>query len=421
MKMIKKIIPLVLILFIIGIFSAAYITNGTNSNSSNNNVMGSIDDNLLNTAVSDGSDNFYDKIIEKENLNLKNNFITNTLSKKTSNSIVYAKDTNKPLSHNMYSNNITLLNGTSKISTCITPNQAIQIANTQYPNLKFTKVYVSDRTDYPVYIVETEDGVSIEVDYTHGKVTGGYSSTEVPNAVVNANETDNPLNQDMYNDNITVTGNNTFRTSITPNQAIHIANTQYPNLKFTKVYVSDRTDYPVYIVETEDGVSIEVDYTHGKVTGGYSSTEVPNAVVNANETDNPLNQDMYNDNITVTGNNTFRTSITPNQAIHIANTQYPNLKFTKVYVSDRTDYPVYIVETEDGVSIEVDYTHGKVTGGYSSTEVSEDNLNITNSSVNNTLAQQNNISQNILNNNSQINTSLINNPLTNNSILNYFK
>ena len=56
--MIKKIIPLVLILFIIGIFSAAYITNGTNSNSSNNNVMGSIDDNLLNTAVSDGSDNF---------------------------------------------------------------------------------------------------------------------------------------------------------------------------------------------------------------------------------------------------------------------------------------------------------------------------------------------------------------------------
>ena len=44
--------------------------------------MGSIDDNLLNTAVSDGSDNFYDKIIEKENLNLKNNFITNTLSKK---------------------------------------------------------------------------------------------------------------------------------------------------------------------------------------------------------------------------------------------------------------------------------------------------------------------------------------------------
>lgn len=140
MKMIKKIIHLVLILFIIGIFSAAYITNGTNSNSSNNNVMGSIDDNLLNTAVSDGSDNFYDKIIEKENLNLKNNFITNTLSKKTSNSIVYAKDTNKPLSHNMYSNNITLLNGTSKISTCITPNQAIQIANTQYPNLKFTKV-----------------------------------------------------------------------------------------------------------------------------------------------------------------------------------------------------------------------------------------------------------------------------------------
>ena len=229
--MIKKIIPLVLILFIIGIFSAAYITNGTNSNSSNNNVIGSIDDNLLNTAVSDGSDNFYDKIIEKENLNLKNNFITNTLSKKTSNSIVYAKDTNKPLSHNMYSNNITLLNGTSKISTSITPNQAIQIANTQYPNLKFTKVYVSDRTDYPVYIVETEDGVSIEVDYTHGKVTGGYSSTEV----------------------------------------------------------------------------------------------------------------------------------------------------------------------------------------------SEDNLNITNSSVNNTLAQQNNISQNILNNNSQINTSLINNPLTNNSILNYFK
>ena len=80
--MIKKIIHLVLILFIIGIFSAAYITNGTNSNSSNNNVMGSIDDNLLNTAVSDGSDNFYDKIIEKENLNLKNNFITNTLSKK---------------------------------------------------------------------------------------------------------------------------------------------------------------------------------------------------------------------------------------------------------------------------------------------------------------------------------------------------
>ena len=324
--MIKKIIPLVLILFIIGIFSAAYITNGTNSNSSNNNVMGSIDDNLLNTAVSDGSDNFYDKIIEKENLNLKNNFITNTLSKKTSNSIVYAKDTNKPLSHNMYSNNITLLNGTSKISTCITPNQAIHIANTQYPNLKFTKVYVSDRTDYPVYIVETEDGVSIEVDYTHGEITGGYSSTEVPNAVVNANETDNPLNQDMYNDNITVTGNNTFRTSITPNQAIHIANTQYPNLKFTKVYVSDRTDYPVYIVETEDGVSIEVDYTHGEITGGYSSTEV-----------------------------------------------------------------------------------------------SEDNLNITNSSVNNTLAQQNNISQNILNNNSQINTSLINNPLTNNSILNYFK
>lgn len=229
--MIKKIIPLVLILFIIGIFSAAYITNGTNSNSSNNNVMGSIDDNLLNTAVSDGSDNFYDKIIEKENLNLKNNFITNTLSKKTSNSIVYAKDTNKPLSHNMYSNNITLLNGTSKISTCITPNQAIQIANTQYPNLKFTKVYVSDRTDYPVYLVETEDGVSIEVDYTHGEITGGYSSIEV----------------------------------------------------------------------------------------------------------------------------------------------------------------------------------------------SEDNLNITNSSVNNTLAQQNNISQNILNNNSQINTSLINNPLTNNSILNYFK
>ena len=42
-KMIKKIIHLVLILFIIGIFSAAYITNGTNSNSSNNNVMGSIE------------------------------------------------------------------------------------------------------------------------------------------------------------------------------------------------------------------------------------------------------------------------------------------------------------------------------------------------------------------------------------------
>ena len=70
--MIKKIIPLVLILFIIGIFSAAYITNGTNSNSSNNNnVMGSIDDNLLNTAVSDGSDNFYDKIIEKRKLKFK--------------------------------------------------------------------------------------------------------------------------------------------------------------------------------------------------------------------------------------------------------------------------------------------------------------------------------------------------------------
>ena len=30
----------------------------------------------------DGLDNFYDKIIEKENLNLKNNFITNTLSEK---------------------------------------------------------------------------------------------------------------------------------------------------------------------------------------------------------------------------------------------------------------------------------------------------------------------------------------------------
>lgn len=291
--MLKKIIPILAVLLVIGVFSANYVyNNNSDANLSDSNIedVATIGvDTLLNTATSDNTDDVYDKIIENKDMN-KNNIITNTLSNTNKINYVNSEDLNNSISINDYNRNISVNNKNNSFITTITPAQALKIVQERYDMKNFTGINLNNHGQYVV----SYGNIEIFINSRTGKMEGGFSANgtaligdDYVNNINSSNSSNynityndgtniNLLNNDSYDKfiqvkNASYDGKSSYTTSITPNQALNYALREYPYMNFTSV---DITNYGDYVV-SDNQTSIYVNTQTGHIDGGYSVNEAP--------------------------------------------------------------------------------------------------------------------------------------------------
>lgn len=289
--MIKKIIPILAVLLVIGVFSANYVyNNNSDANLSDSNIEDVATtgvDTLLNTATSDNTDDIYDKIIENKDMN-KNNIITNTLNE--SNTV---KDLNG-----------FLLNNNNPFTNSITPGDALVIVEDKYPLMNFNNISSTGNGDYII----SNGTTNVRVNSKNGNIEGEYSVNETPMPKNNINKINSINNHNVYNATPNVDYNLlnpnsqdklihfdyesvSYTTSITPNQALSYASKEYPDKNFTEVII---TDYGDYIV-SDNQTSIFVDSHSGHIDGGFSVNEAPSS---PSEVQKAINDSNVAQNIT---------------------------------------------------------------------------------------------------------------------------